>query len=450
MRFSNVVLAVALAIGLAIPTATFAAQEELPAPQPTPAPAPKAAPAPARKPSTKAPTAAPSGRIAPAPIPFPIPGPGFIPRPGFVPVPPGVPPLPPVPRRLAAGDASRADRRERLRALGNQVFTALAAPDAESGAAPLLDISKLNAGLKPLVVEMLGGADYVESLRIGFDPQGTDFAADRLRLTADAVLRRTAWADAPSRANGTVNAQITTSDTGKPVAVVDGQLRIETSTVALANYAIAQYKAKRARQANETSVAPAPAPAAGPAPAPLPAPKDKNGADEILAQMLDEKFATIDRLESLDDVADLLTAVSGLRLTAVSQRIEQLREQARSAEDAETRRNFETQLAAVRADRDKLFDIRPAIERGPDGRARLISLGMVGSELFPGAEMREMEVRLLENEVSIAAAGALTRYVELYPLVKPVLMNVLVRIQNSDPRALDALRTIINGALGTR
>ena len=78
----------------------------------------------------------------------------------------------------------------------------------------------------------------------------------------------------------------------------------------------------------------------------------------------------------------------------------------------------------------------------------VISLDMVGSELFPGAEMRKMDFRLTENEITVSATGALTRWVELYPVVKPLVMGVLTRIQNGDPRALDGVRPFLDGAIG--
>jgi len=147
-------------------------------------------------------------------------------------------------------------------------------------------------------------------------------------------------------------------------------------------------------------------------------------------------------------VADLLTTISGLRLTAASQRIEQLRAAARAATDPEARQSLEAELAQVRAQRDRLFDVRPRIVRGPDGRVSLIALEMIGSELFPGAEMRAMDVQLTEGEISVQAAGAMTRWVELYPIVKPIVMNVLVRIQSGDPQALNGVRPFFDGLLG--
>jgi len=333
----------------------------------------------------------------------------------------------------------RAQRREKLRSLGGQVLNALAPPDAAApGAAPVLDLGKLNDALGPLATMLLGGGRDIESLHVGFDPQGTNFAEDRLRLAADAVLRRTAWAEAPSRFHGTLGAQVVPNDTGGMVAVIDTRIRLQTPTVALANYLVNQYKSR----ARDADVAPSP----GLADAEVV--KTPGSADDVFQQLLDERLAKVDRLESLDDVADLLTAISGLRLTAADQRIADLRSQARSAPDAEAKRELEATLAQARAERDRLLDVRPRFIRAADGAMKSIELDMIGSELFPGADMRQLECRITDSEVTLQASGALTRWIELYPVIKPLAMGVLQRIQNGDPRALDMVRPFVDGPIG--
>ncbi|MES1213464.1 MAG: hypothetical protein ABUL64_02665, partial [Singulisphaera sp.] len=140
--------------------------------------------------------------------------------------------------------------------------------------------------------------------------------------------------------------------------------------------------------------------------------------------------------------------ISGLRLTAADQRIEQLRNQVRSAKDEAARQASAKQLQAAREERDRLFDVRPRITRGADGTAQLIALDMIGSELLPGVDMRQMECRILANEITIQASGAITRWMELYPVMKPLVMGVLQRIQNGDPRALDGVRPFVDGPIG--
>ncbi len=340
----------------------------------------------------------------------------------------------------------RAQRRERLRNLGGQVLNALATPDgaATPGAAPVLDLGKLNDALGPLATMLLGGGRDIESLKIGFDPQGTNFAEDRLRIAADAALRRTAWADAPSQFHGTLGVQVVPNDGGGMVAVIDTRIRLQTSTVALANYMVAQYKS---RSRTEDT---APAPEQAPAPAGvenLPT-VNETSADDLFQELLDERLARVDRLESLDDVADLLTAISGLRLTAADQRIAELRSRARSAASPDEKRELEGMLAQARAERDRLLDIRPRFNRGTDGAVKSIGLDMIGSEIFPGADMRQMECRISDNEVTLQATGALTRWIELYPVVKPLVMGILQRIQTGDPRALDMIRPFVDGPIG--
>ena len=159
-------------------------------------------------------------------------------------------PAPAPPRRPLADPQRanfRAERRERLLNLGGQVLNTFVPPDGGGpggGPAPL-DIGKLNNALGPLATMLLGGGRDIESLHVGFDPKGTNFAEDRFRLGADASLRRTAWAEAPSRVNATLGVQVMPSENGAPMAALDGRLRLQTPVVALANYALVQYKSAK-------------------------------------------------------------------------------------------------------------------------------------------------------------------------------------------------------------
>ncbi|HVU87425.1 MAG TPA: hypothetical protein VHD36_08885 [Pirellulales bacterium] len=378
-----------------------------------------------------APPAAPSRPAAPRPAP--AAAPRSAPVPGAV--------RPPLRRPLT--DDERAQRRERLLNLGGQVLNSLVPADPNAPGAAPIDMGRLNGALGPLVTALLGGGRDIESLRIGFDPQATNFAEDRARLSFDASLRRTAWDDAPSRINGTIGANVAQRDTGGLVAVIDGRVHMQTSTVALANYALVEYKKRSAERTPQ--VAPAPADAVG---APVGAPAASTTTDEIFGQLLDERLARFDRFESLDDVADMLTAISGLRLTAADQHIEQLRNAVRAEKDPAARQELSEQLTATRAERDRLLDVRPRIERGSNGVVHTISLDMIGSEIFPGADLRQLECRIQENEIWIQASGAMTRWMELYPVFKPLVMGVLQRIQSGDPRALDGVRPFVDGPIG--
>ncbi|MES1213086.1 MAG: hypothetical protein ABUL64_00730, partial [Singulisphaera sp.] len=146
-----------------------------------------------------------------------------------LPAPSSPPPRGPLRRPLT--DQDRVQRRERLLNLGGQVLNALVPTDPNApGAIPAIDMERLNGALGPLATALLGGGRDIESLRIGFDPQATNFAEDRLRLNFDAKLRRTAWADAPSRAVGGISARVSQSDSGGLVAMLDGRMRMQTPT----------------------------------------------------------------------------------------------------------------------------------------------------------------------------------------------------------------------------
>ncbi|MBI2823197.1 MAG: hypothetical protein HYX69_00745 [Planctomycetia bacterium] len=383
MRFRFIPRFAILSSCVLVAAGALAAQEELPAPRPA-------------KPAQDAPR------------------PG-LPRPGL---------------RAQAPDreALRAQRRERLRELGGQVLDtvlpATGAPDRASS----LDVGKLNTGLKALLEGLFAGGGAIESLRLRFIPEGTNFAQDRIQVEASAALKHTAWADAPSRASATLAARLAQSDTGGSVAVIDGKIRLETQSIALANYALEQYKKRSATPAKGDPAPPT--------------------ADEIFQRRLDEKLATVERINSLDDVADLFTMISSVRLTSASERIESLRTELSAATDEASRKRLEAELATARIDRDKLFDVRPKIERGKDGVVRAVTVNMAGTELFDGGDVRGLDVRVTENDVTADLAITISRFIELYPAIKPLVVGVLERIQSGDPRALEALRPLIGGAIG--
>ena len=58
--------------------------------------------------------------------------------------------------------------------------------------------------------------------------------------------------------------------------------------------------------------------------------------------------------------------------------------------------------------------------------------------------MKVFDVRLTDNEITATIVGNVYKYVEFYPLVKPVVIGTLERIQSGDPQAIETLRRAIN------
>ena len=172
-----------------------------------------------------------------------------------------------------------------------------------------------------------------------------------------------------------------------------------------------------------------------------------------MKQRLNEKLARIDQLRSLDELADLLLYISGLQLTATNERIERLqtdvdraaRDSAsrNSAADDKTRDELAAKLVEARRDRDRMLDVKPRIQRSADGRATSVTLIMERSEPLTGVQVERVQVAVTDEVIDITAVASLSRGLELYPLIKPVVLVTLQRLASGDGRAIEAVRIIV-------
>jgi|GEM_PF-5182748 len=343
------------------------------------------------------------------------------PVPPFIPFGPGfIPPLPPLPADRAAVRAMRIDR---LRAMGIQAVDAFLPPDGSGPAGA--EGARIGAAVAPIAQALLGEG-MIEKLTVKIDPAGTNLREDRVKLDTVANLRQTPWAADPSKFAGQVSAKVVPTEAGPPVAAVDGKIQFQTQTLPLLNYALTQYKLR----AGEAAQADSP-----------------QTQEELLQSRINAKLQTVDAIRSIDEVADLMNQIAAIRLQLVNEEIEGIREELANAIDDATRKPLETALTTVRVKRDKLLEVRSKTVRGPDGVAQSISLQLAQLDLFPGADLKVFDVRLTDTEITATVVGNVHRYVEFYPLAKPVLVGTLDRIQSGDPQAVETLRRTVNAFL---
>jgi len=330
----------------------------------------------------------------------------------------------PAPRRDPP--ARRGERVERLRKLGGQVIGALAA-DPQAAPKPL-DVPQLNEGILSLLEPLLTQERALESLHIGFDPVATNFARDTIKLRADARLKHTGWSPNPTQINIELQARMARSDNRAQQALLEGQLHVETDVIPLANRAIARILGRAQPRAPAGDGRPM-------------------SAEEDFQARLRAKLERTPPLASMDELVDLGIYLAGLRMAVVNDQIDRLKDDLNAAADERARAALQADLDQVRLARDRMFDVRPRVERDERGRAAALVFTAVDSGLSAGGRMDRLELVLREHEIHLAAGGSLLRGVESYALLKPLVMNTLERLQNRDPDTLRLGRGILRDSL---
>jgi hypothetical protein len=315
-----------------------------------------------------------------------------------------------------AARPQRAERRERLRRLGGQLFDALLPPE---GTRPL-DVEQLNRVLADLLAPLAGAQGYLESIELKLVPEATDLAADRAALRASALLRHSVWSPEPSRFVCTVGGRVEGIPEGLPAACVDAEATLETEVLPLANFALA-----RARDRLAVSVQ-----------------RESGDGSPTFAQLAYDKLGRTGRITTLDELADVLIYLAGLQLQAINAQIESLHA-ALSEGPAEPQRSELVQrLQEARARRDRLFEVRPRIQRDEAGVAQSLTVSLSPTRLGMGMQVEQLELVVTERTVGLRAGMRMQQGIEWYLAVKPVVAATLVRLQSGDAALLDSLRAM--------
>jgi hypothetical protein len=308
------------------------------------------------------------------------------------------------------------ERRERLRRLGGQLLDALVPPTSLQ----TLESDALNRVLADLLAPLASARGYLESIELQFVPEATDLAADRAAVRAAVLLRRSVWSPEPSRLEVTVQGRVQASQAGPPVACVEGQATLETDVLSLAEFALA-----RARD-----------------PLALHLQREAPTAEPGLARLAYDKLNRTGRITTLDELADVLAYLAGLKLQFVNEQIESLHA-ALAAGPAEPHRSeLEQELREARERRDRLFELRPRIERNELGVAQKLTVSLNSGSLGPPAQAEQLELSVTEHEMALRTTLQFTQGVEWYLAFKPLVLGTLARLQSGDPALLNSVRAL--------
>ncbi|HEX5444617.1 MAG TPA: hypothetical protein VFW87_12335, partial [Pirellulales bacterium] len=253
------------------------------------------------------------------------------------------PAAPPAPRRVSP--ERRAQRVERLRKLGGQIGDLVGSLSNDPTLnPPRVDVPKVNEGIAALLAPLLTEEGGLESLRLHFDPAETNLARDRARLIGAAQMRRSSWSNDPTLVDLDVRASVERRQDGRPQATLDGGVRVQTNVIALGNRALARLRERLDRPARGGVL-----------------PDGRPNAEETFRLRTLEKLERTPPLLNMDDLVDMLTYLSGLRLNATNDRIDELKERAAAVNDERLRGRLLDELADVRRQRDQMFDVRPNV-----------------------------------------------------------------------------------------
>lgn len=319
-----------------------------------------------------------------------------------------------------AGDARqtpRAERREKLRRLGGQLFDALVPP---AGATQPVDVERLNQVLADLLSPLASAQGSVESIELELLPDGTDLAADKAAVRAAATLRHSVWSPEPSRLELTVLGHVEANEAGLPVACVEGQALLETEVLPLANFALA-----RARDRLAAIVE-----------------REHGEGEPTFAQLAYEKLGRTGRLTTLDELADVLIYLAGLQLQAINDEIESLQAALAEGPEEPVRSTLLQRLRAARERRDRLFEMRPRIERDEAGVARAVVISVAGNAHGRNLQIEQLEIAVTEHSIRLGANVRLHQGAEWYVAFKPLVLGTLARLQAGDAALLNSARAL--------
>lgn len=332
-------------------------------------------------------------------------------------------------------------RGERLRAIAErlrenaQASEAQAEADATEGeqteadGAGAIDFAALNEVLAEALKGFAQIEPAFEQLELQFDTTATNWEADQLALQVQATLAQTAWSESPTSLALSLQADIDPASASQPArGMVRVEFRLQTDVPPL----LAHVQQRLARpQAPRLRLRPFRQQPAEP--------QDPGPLAEIRAAA-----AAAGPLDSLDAAADLLLGHSGQKLTAANGAIDEIKAKLVAATESAEQRRLAEELAAARAERDKLLALRLSIERDELGVAQRLTVERASAP--PGDEplqLAALELQITNSEIVCQAEVQLQRGVEGYLLFKPLLTGLLQNLQRDDPAAKAQLLSLL-------
>jgi hypothetical protein len=299
-----------------------------------------------------------------------------------------------------------------LQNLGGQVFNLLGgvAGGQPTGGQPL-DIGRLNGAIPALLGQLARGDAAIESWGLFFDPANSDLGQDRLAAVTDLVLRSTAWSAETSRLHIELRANADVRTPGAAKAFLDFRVIMDTPLPALADYAARQFQAKRCGSP----------------------PTMAAGANDYFMARFCEKLGRTPPLANFEDLADLAQYVAALRFLAQNDNVDRLQSALASAATDDQRRAIASELAAERVARDQLAASRLQVVRDANGRAQAITLGLRNVQVGDALYAQQVDVAVTERNLTLTGRAEVRKGVELYVLLKPVIVITLNRLAQRDP-----------------
>lgn len=311
------------------------------------------------------------------------------------------------------GTAPPASQQGGLQGLGGQVFNLLGGAGGASGApaAQPLDIGRLNSALPAMLGQLARGDAAIESWGLFFDPSGSDLGQDRLALVTDLALRQTAWSAETTKVHLELRASADVRTPGQARAAVDFRLILDTPAPAAADYAIRQFQAKRCGSP----------------------PTVATGAQDYFIARFCEKLGRTPPLADFEELADLTQYIAALRFLAQNDEIDRLKSAEASAATAEQRQLLANELAKQRVGRDRLAATKLQVVRDPYGRAQAITLALTNLEIGQVLFAPQVDVAISHRNITLTGRADVRKGVELYVLMKPVIVLTLNRLAQRDP-----------------
>ncbi|HEV3003621.1 MAG TPA: hypothetical protein VGX78_04140, partial [Pirellulales bacterium] len=303
---------------------------------------------------------------------------------------------------------SPGERLEKLRNIGGRLIEALGGDPAQQPKP--LDVLKLNDGIVELLKPLFENEQTIESFKLGFDPEETNFAKDSAKLIASTRLKQSAWSSEASQLDLSIAARFQRGENNAPQARIEGQLAVQTDVIPLANHAVARFL-KRNGAARGGASSP----------------------DEAFMAQVRERLSKTPPVSSMDELVDLIVGLAGLRLTTMNDRIVELARAERTEREDDARQRLTGELAQARLERDRLFDMRPRVERDADGKALAVFITKERPSTDGALHLERLAVAITADKITVDVGGTLVQGTEIYAVLKPLILDNLSRIQERDP-----------------
>jgi hypothetical protein len=313
---------------------------------------------------------------------------------------------------------------DKLRNIGGRLIEALGGDPAQQPKP--LDVLKLNDGIVELLKPLFENEQTIESFKLGFDPEETNFAKDSAKLIASTRLKQSAWSAEPSQLDLSIAARFQRGENNAPQAAIEGQLAVQTDVIPLANHAVARFL-KRNGAARGGASSP----------------------DDAFMAQVRERLSKTPPVTSMDELVDLIVGLAGLRLTTMNDRIVELADAERTEREDDARpehaaiargtlfppspQRLTGELAQARLERDRLFDMRPRVERDAEGKAVAVHITKERPSTDGALHLERLAVAITADKITVDVGGTIVQGTEIYAVLKPLILDNLSRIQERDP-----------------